>query len=475
MADNGLHTLCIYHILDGLRDGLSHFSQPSRVALLYAVSQDDPLRIYDPQNLLEGHEPKLVELFQESDAWRCNASDFSRLGQVELTGFESLQLAGLISFGARSRSVFYQMWFTEHHPDMCSIGPTERWLEHAAWLLSQDMAAAAPCIGSSGLVLQAYATHAVRDHIVDERNVMLGPDSRLRIYSILDAVLGISKTLEEGAWPRGELVFVEPRFFDQVRFLVRFPIMEQPILENHKHVRKLLLAMEGCQRTLVSDGKTIVGVAVRPSRPSQVVADFRGSYGFIRLGDASVCSFYDGSFHSSTRRAVLVQLEELLLESEVDPAQHHVLLQSIASIVHDAAECRRGCTLVLDMRRKVRDIPGQTLQPPLNLRDPEALILARSLAKVDGALLIGADARLHSFACLLDGLAVPGENRARGARFNSALRFSAMHDAMAVIVVSSDRPVSIMQGGMELTAQCAWKPMLGSARTPPLLSQWLEE
>jgi hypothetical protein len=122
MNDNGLHTLCIYHILDGLRDGLSHFSQFSRVALLYAVSPDAPLRIYDPQNLLEGHEPRLAELYEESDAWRRNVPDFSRLEVAELTGFESLQLAGLISFGARSRSVFYQMWFTEHHPDMCSAG-----------------------------------------------------------------------------------------------------------------------------------------------------------------------------------------------------------------------------------------------------------------------------------------------------------------------------------------------------------------
>ncbi len=474
MCDQSLRTLCIHHILDGLRDGLSHFSQPSRVALLYTVSSDDPLRVYDPQNLLEGHEPKIAELFHESEAWRKCISDYSRLGPTELAHFESLQLAGLISFGARSRSVNYQMWFTEHHPDICSIGPTERWLEHAAWLLSQDLAAAAPCVGSSGMVVQSYATHAVRDYIVDERNVLIGPDSRIRIYSILDAVLAISKTLEEGSWPRGEIVFVEPRLMNQVRFLVRFPFMEQPILENHKHVRKLLMAMEGCNRTLVSDGKTIVGVGSRPQIESQVVADFRGGHGFILLGNKPVCSFSDGGFHSSTRRAVMVQLEELLLESDIDPSLHHILLQSISTIVHDAEDCKRGCTLVLDLGIKGKKIPGQSLQPPLNLRDPEALTLARSLAMVDGALHLGADCRLHSFACLLDGLSVPGENRARGARFNSALRFSAMHDDVAVVVVSSDRPVSIMQGGMELTAQCAWKPILGGYTPPPTLAEWLK-
>lgn len=39
---------------------------------------------------------------------------------------------------------------------------------------------------------------------------MLGWDTQLRVYPVLDAVLGISKTLEEGAWPRGEMIFVEP-------------------------------------------------------------------------------------------------------------------------------------------------------------------------------------------------------------------------------------------------------------------------
>jgi len=476
MSTANLQTLCIHNILDGLRDGLSHYSPPSRVALLYALKPTSPLRVHDPQNLLEGHEPKLAELFMEDQGWRNVDTDMFALKPTEFTGHESLQLAGLISFGVRSRPVFYQMWFTEHHPDMCSVGPTERWMEHAAWLMAQDLAANTPCMGSSGIVLQAYAVHAVRDHIVDERNMLRGPDTRLRVYPILDSILNISKTLEEGAWPRGKLAFVDPETLDSLHFLLRFSPSELPELQNAKHVCKLLQAADSGERMLVSDGHSIVGIACNGNTPlprACIVADFRGGHGFIRLGESPVCSFSDGSFHSSTRRAKLVQLEELLLDADTRPDMKHTLFQIIAQLVHSAQECKHGCTLVVDMQPGPASLTGQSLERPLDLQDPEMLELAKSLSRMDGALHIYSDGTLRGFGCLLDGQAVPGENRARGARFNSALRFTAAHENIAVVVISSDRPVSIIHGGVELTAQCAWKPVAGGSATPPTLKRWL--
>jgi DNA integrity scanning protein DisA with diadenylate cyclase activity len=99
--------------------------------------------------------------------------------------------------------------------------------------------------------------------------------------------------------------------------------------------------------------------------------------------------------------------------------------------------------------------------------------LAKSLAKVDGALQIAKDARLYAFACLLDGRTVPGEDRSRGARYNSALRFTAMHENVIVVVVSADRPVSVFEGGVELTAQCEWSPLDQFTAHPPTLESWL--
>ena len=208
-----------------------------------------------------------------------------------------------------------------------------------------------------------------------------------------------------------------------------------------------------------------------PERRS--TADFRGEYGFLRLAGKSVCSFSDGSVYSSTRRPNLVYLEEALLESHLDTSSRHDMYQIVSGIVLKAGEQKHGCTLVIDLNDQPIEIAGQQLEHPIALQQAQLLELAKSLAKVDGALHIGSDLHLHGFACLLDGRAVQGEDRARGARFNSALRFTAEHQNLIVVVVSSDRPVSVIQGGVELSAQSEWDTFSKLSSTPPTLKEWL--
>lgn len=468
--------LCAFHIYEGLSEGLSHFSGPSRAAVIYAAGPHDPMLVYDPQNLLEGHEPKLKELYLDSTAWRDNAIDpdlFMVDGQPDQE--KNLHLTGLISRGGRSRSIFYQMWFTEHHPDMCSIGPTERWLEHAVWLLSHDVVSQdAAYLNTSGYVLREYATHAVRDYIIDELNLNLGMDLQIRIYPILDAVLGISRTLEEGLSPLGRMVFIEPRLINKVNFLLRFFPFECPSLNNFKHVVKLLLAVRDSDRMLVSDGKSVIGIGAGEMPYYQLSAHFQSSHGFLCINDQPICSFYDGNFHSSTRKAKLVELEELLIESDlIAPEKQSVLFKVIMEIVHHAGEKKYGCTLVIDLNNPPISLSGQNIDPPLDLRVPNLLDLTKSLSKMDGALHIGADLKLHRFACILDGLSIPNEDRARGARFNSALRFTSQNTNTVVVVVSADRPVSLIQEGVELTAHCSYRPFSSHVPSPPTLEDWI--
>jgi len=466
---------CIEDTIDGLQDGLSHFSGSSRAAVIYAITSGAPMRIYDPQDLLRGHEPIFEELYLVGDGW-CRSIKLPEGIEKfrHMAPEKNLELAGLISWGGRSGSVFYQMWFTEHHPDMCAIGPTECWLEHAAWRLSHDIAnGEALYTGISGSFLSEYATHAVRDHVVDKINFSLGWDTQLRVYPILDAVLGISRTREEGQWPFGELIFVDGRSLADLEFFARFPETGRPDLTNFKHVRKLLLAVEDSTRRLVSEGQSILGIAGQKMPAFGIIADYRGRHGFLRLNDETVCSFSDGRFKSSTHQANLVNVEEILLESTLDDETANRLFKIISGVVHCAENHEHGCTLVIDLNQQPVQISGQRLESPLDLRFPENLELAKSLARVDGALHIGADACLHGFACLLDGRTVAGEDRARGARYNSALRFTSEHDNIFVVVVSSDRPVSVIQEGVEISAQCQWRPELRCAEPHPTLKEWI--
>ncbi len=474
-ADQNTCTVCINDISEGLQEGLSLFSPPSRVALVYACSADDAVRIHDPQHLLRGHEPKLAKFYLQSSAWLESAPSPELLkGPTTMHPEPGLDMSGLISFGGRSRSMFYQMWFSEHHPDMCAVGPTERWLEHAAWRLAHDVANPKEFYtGISGYFLKEYASHAVRDYIVDEMTLKIGMDTALRVYPILDAILGISRTPEEGKWPRGELMFVDPRFLRPQNFIARFPLSERPSLDNYKHVRKVLLAVEDSPRRLISDGRWILGISNDDWPDFALIADYRGGHGFLHIKGETICSFADGKFHSTTRRAKLVQVEEALLESDLDPERSGELFRIIAAIVHYAEDGKFGCTLVVDLNDPPVAIAGQKLEDALDLGNPQLLNLSQSLAKADGALHIGRDLKLHGFACLLDGSAIAGEDRARGARFNSALRFSAAHPNLWVVVVSSDRPVSIIQEGLEISAQCRYQTVLRSTQCPPLLEDWV--
>ncbi|NDV19990.1 DNA-binding protein [Pseudodesulfovibrio sp. JC047] len=472
MPEASFESICIFHILDGLRQGLSHFSSRSRAAVVYAQTRNSPPRICDPQNLLEGHEPKLRDYYLNSNRWRGRLP----LGQ-ELDVISSdkagLDLSGIITLGAHSRPMHYQMWFTEEHPDMCSLGPTSNWLEYAAELVSQNFETCNVMgLDTAGFMLQHCATHAIRNYIVDKRSRLGWMDTQIRVYPFLDAIMGISGTKEEGAWPRGRIVVVEPSQLDQVRFICRFPLHEQPRLFDTKHVRKLLQAVEFSGRVLVSDGSTVLGIAIGPMPGAYLAAQFSGTHGFLWIKDDLVCSFSDGRFLSSNLKANLVQLEEQLLETDLTMEDQHTLLRIASHIVNRVRDRKHGCTLIVDAGASILKTAGQHLEAPLDLQESSQLKLACSLAKLDGGLHIYRDLQLYGFGCLMDGRCVPGENRARGARFNSALRFTAQHEDIVVVVVSSDRPVSIIKNGVELTAQCHFRQIRGLGR-PPLLADWV--
>ena len=97
MSIESFRNLCLFYTLDGLRDGLSHFSGPSRAALIFAVKPDDPICIYDPQNLLHGHEPILKELYLQSNQWRKGVSEdvLKKLLSGHIHAEKNLQLKGL--------------------------------------------------------------------------------------------------------------------------------------------------------------------------------------------------------------------------------------------------------------------------------------------------------------------------------------------------------------------------------------------
>jgi len=469
MNDASYKKLCIANILNGVTEGLSKYSRPTRVALIFAALPGDPVSILDPQGLLRGHESKIEDVFfADASQWRLQIQEtilFQPWGHFIQE--DDLELSGLISYGGSANDFFYQRWFTEHHPDMCSIRPTERWLEQAACLLVHDYITQNAPINSSDYVLKNYSLQAIADHVVDVWDKHLEIDYKIQVPPILNDILNISKTREEGAWARGVLFFTDPRRIESLSFLTKIQKHERPMVSNVKHIRKLLVAVENSNRKLVSDGRTIIGITDSPVPESGIAAEFMGDYGFLRIGNEKIASFFDGSFHSTTREAKMVELEELLLDSDMETQASTTLFRVVSHLVHKAGHARHGCTLVIDMNKTPLRLSGHVLDPPISLLEPKNIDLVCSLLRIDGAVHLSSDARIHGFACLLDGNTVSWENMARGARYNSALRFSAGNSRIIVVVVSADRPVSIIYNGIEINAFRQWHPVYN--HTPDLL------
>ena len=468
------HLHSLYYVLDGLRQGLCKFSGPSRAAIIYAIAPEDPLRILDPQNLLHEHKTAIRKYFVDSDEWRRDLPQ-SHQFFFDQAQARSLELPGVLSLGRRARNSSYQMWFTDYHTDMCSIGPTLRWLEFALSHLSQSLIVQDMLsVESAGRLLQEMAVHSIHDHILDECNRTAGITPRFRVYNLLESIIQISKTPEEGAWARGRLGFVEPSRISQVRFLSRFPKAERPYMGNYKHVRKLLQSVERSPRTLISDGESIIGIAIDELPPPCLCCEFRGRHGMLILDHMPVCSFSDGAFHSTNRKPKLATLQEALQKWPFSQEHRQNLFNGITRIVAAAGEEKYGCTIVIDPGQPPLHFPGQGLETPMSIDSDENLSLAAALAKVDGALHIDRNLKLRAFACLMDGPSLPAEDRARGARYNSALRFTVKHPGVIVVVVSSDRPVSVIENGIDLSKPPTWPAISGILRIPPALAHWLD-
>ena len=83
---------------------------------------------------------------------------------------------------------------------------------------------------------------------------------------------------------------------------------------------------------------------------------------------------------------------------------------------------------------------AQRLAPQALAIDPQPIgsRMLRSLTKIDGAVLLTPDGTCHAVGVILDGIATGVGDPGRGARYNSAVRYTAASSAPCLIVIVSD-------------------------------------
>ena len=114
----------------------------------------------------------------------------------------------------------------------------------------------------------------------------------------------------------------------------------------------------------------------------------------------------------------------------------HVDLNHLWATIQHAQTSRHGMAIVVsgDPEHEVSRLGKEAVPIDPRLLEPAEVV---RLGRVDGAVLLGADARCHAFGVILDGTASGEGDPARGSRFNSAVRYQKTTAAHSIVVVIS--------------------------------------
>ena len=106
-------------------------------------------------------------------------------------------------------------------------------------------------------------------------------------------------------------------------------------------------------------------------------------------------------------------------------------------IVKDAIKQKKGTLIIIskDAEKESERLEntGFRISPPV---DPKETI--KSITSIDGGLLLDKDGLCHSIGVTLDGEAVDKENRSRGSRYNSAVRYVERNKDKAIAIIASE-------------------------------------
>ncbi len=122
---------------------------------------------------------------------------------------------------------------------------------------------------------------------------------------------------------------------------------------------------------------------------------------------------------------------------------HNLDSDRLWQIVITATKQRHGTLVVISDKAQAESI---RLAKQSTLIEPTVLTpdLVSMVTSIDGAVLISPDGTCFAIGVILDGFATHKGNRARGARYNSAIRYVESQENCLAIVVSEDGGVDLV-------------------------------
>jgi DisA bacterial checkpoint controller nucleotide-binding len=468
-------------VFKGLHDGLLDYLGSARLALIVWANPDDKRYYIDPSGLVRQHEKAIRGAYDERSAARFQYTpDEQALGfrDLDVQILEDDEFNGLLNVEAQSNIIYHQQWLVEMPKNTCHRGPIRSWVTKAAQELVHDLTYKERVFNKgTEFMLSNFSEEAIF-HFLFKTFEKLVPDSMatsrefsvggvaiqesvkalLPIMSILKSVKKLSAAKEEGASVSGQIVFMMKEDIDTLDKGKYHSIVDaaladgnnmyelHPQLERTKYIGKLL-SLSNQDTCLLSDGRLwYLGPVPKHSRA--ITVRLATGQGELRLGHEkkAVCTFANGRYLGVDKSVDLSKLANVLEGRSISGGQ--ILLRTVQLIVDHARLDRHGCTIVLDLADMPQHLPGPKLTPSLDTTSGEEWIPAvlGGMSRIDGALHLSKTAHLLGFAKILDGDASRSEDRSRGSRYNSAIRFveKAGNESIVVIVASEDGPVTIV-------------------------------
>lgn len=259
------------------------------------------------------------------------------------------------------------------------------------------------------------------------RNVAFALTSMPR--DVFRYVSDVSKLTYERSGAKGHLVLSERKKLTS-RLEVTF---QSPVgLNDAKTVRKMLEITDD-KTSLLTDGEVIYGLGKCASAPD--VARIR------------IEKHAEWSLAIDDIELVRVSYEHATLPKHIldkslfrDVARRTVGvtdIERIWNIFQHALGSGHGTTIVVSENpaSEIERLGKEALAIKPEYLDYTDVM---RLGRIDGAVFLGPDGRCYAFGVILDGLATTSGDRARGSRFNSAVRYQRTSSVGTVVIVISD-------------------------------------
>lgn len=304
--------------------------------------------------------------------------------------------------------------------------------------------------------------YSVLDHEVPDlmraagRRLMHGPGQLMHAMTDLYDVCNVISTMTyEGADGIGGMLFA-PRGHPDVR--VDLALQRPASLRDYRTVRKLLEISDAGLYLLCTDGEVVgFGRSADPAGRAPdglFVVSFTGQHRWrLSLGSQVLMEVTYGQPHLPKERLNAADFHRTV--ERTFPAMTGDEVATLWTLVSAATEQRHGTMVVVSVGAQIEAtrLGTQAIATASTALTPG---LMRLITAIDGAVLIDTHNHCHAIGAILDGLATEAGDPARGARYNSAVRYvaSSAHACLA-IVVSEDGMINVVSPPPEAPAAAA--------------------